>query len=423
MNYQFKAGTYQFHKEPNFNYQMNRWLTFGNISEEEICKAAGRIKDLEDWKREFLRLARMANEEGDILKEACCYRAVDFFLNYSDPAKESNYDRLVSLFHKAYEPYFREGRILQRSVNFENISLPVWYAPPCKTDISKGTILMTGGFDCYKEELVPVMLYFADYGYHFYYFEGPGQGEVLMKQHYPMTHEWEKPVKAVLDGLDLKEVTLIGLSLGGYLAPRAAIHEKRIQRVIAWGTMYDFYKVVSTRRGMATALFIWSMVWLRLAAVMNAILAIKMKRDPYTFWGIDHGMHVMGVKTPYQYFRKLKSFSMRKIAGFVRQDFLLMTGTKDHFVDMDMYFQMERSLTQVRSFTGRIFTEREKAENHCQFGNLELALNTMTAWIETISTVNNDDNSELVQLKLNSKRFSKENTQWASDRDATPPEV
>lgn len=387
MSYQFMVGTYQFHKEPNFNYQMNRWMTFGNIPEEEIRQAAGRIQNLEDWKREFLQLAQKANKEGDVLKEACCYRAVDFFLNYSDAEKETNYERLVNLFRKAYEPYFQERRIQERRVNYEGISLPVWYAPACNVGKPRGTILMTGGFDCYKEELVPVMLYFADNGYHFYYFEGPGQGEVLMKQHYPMTHEWEKPVKAVLDDLALEGITLIGLSLGGYLAPRAAIHEKRIQRVIAWGTMYDFYEVVSTRRGIATALFIWTTVSLRLALVMNAILAVKMNRDPYTFWGIDHGMHVMGVQSPYQYFQKLKRFSMKKIAGQVKQDFLLMAGTKDHFVDMKMYYQMERGLTNVRSFTGRIFTEQEKAENHCQFGNLELALRTMVTWIEAVDEV------------------------------------
>lgn len=384
MSYQFKAGTYQFHKDSNFNYQMNRWLTFGNIPEEEIRQAAGRIQSLADWKREFIRLAQKANQDGDVLWEACCYRAVDFFLNYSDSEKETNYDRLVNLFRQAYEPYFNGGRIVEKRVSYETVSLPIWYAPAQKTEKAKGTILMTGGFDCYKEELVPIMIYFADNGYHFYYFEGPGQGEVLMKQHFPMTHEWEKPVKVVLDALALEEITLIGLSLGGYLAPRAAVYENRIHRIIAWGTMFDFYKVVSTRRGLATALFIWTMVSLRLAGVMNALLAIKMKRDPYTFWGIDHGMHVMGVKTPYRYFRKLKCFSMKKIAGMVKQDFLLMAGTKDHFIDIGMYYQMERRLTNVRSFTGRIFTEHEKAENHCQFGNMELVLRTMKAWIEAV---------------------------------------
>jgi predicted esterase YcpF (UPF0227 family) len=33
-----------------------------------------------------------------------------------------------------------------------------------------------------------------------------------------MTHEWEKPVRAVLDYFALEDVTLIGVSLGGYWA-------------------------------------------------------------------------------------------------------------------------------------------------------------------------------------------------------------
>ena len=31
-----------------------------------------------------------------------------------------------------------------------------------------------------------------------------------------MTHEWEKPVAAVLDFFELEGITLIGVSLGGY---------------------------------------------------------------------------------------------------------------------------------------------------------------------------------------------------------------
>jgi predicted esterase YcpF (UPF0227 family) len=37
---------------------------------------------------------------------------------------------------------------------------------------------------------------------------------------------WERPVKAVLDYFNLEDVTIIGASLGGYLAPRAAVFER-----------------------------------------------------------------------------------------------------------------------------------------------------------------------------------------------------
>lgn len=155
----------------------------------------------------------------------------------------------MRLFRAYFAEFFADGSIVEKSVAYDGISLPVFYAAHQGTSGSRGTILMTGGFDCYKEELIPVILTFAQAGYDFYYFEGPGQGEVLHRYRYPMTYEWEKPVAAVLDSLSLSDVTLIGLSLGGYLAPRAASREKRITRAIAWGTMYDFLDVVCSRRG------------------------------------------------------------------------------------------------------------------------------------------------------------------------------
>ena len=68
-------------------------------------------------------------------------------------------------------------------------------------------------------------------------FEGPGQGGVMRLQGMHFTHEWEKPVKAVLDTFDLNNVTIIGISLGGYLAPRAAAFDKRITKVVAWSVL------------------------------------------------------------------------------------------------------------------------------------------------------------------------------------------
>ncbi len=384
MNDRFLVGTHAFHPDPNFNYQMNRWMAFGRIPQEKIAQAASRIRSLADWNREFRAMALEAEAQGDLLREACCLRAVEFFLPATDPDKLALYDRLTGLLRRIHADRFASGALRELRVPYEGIMLPVWHAVPPSDVPIRGTILMTGGFDCYKEELVPVFLSFAEQGYRFYYFEGPGQGEVLNRQHHAMTHAWEKPVRAVLDALELEDVTLVGLSLGGYLAPRAARGEGRIRRVIAWGTMHDFYDVVSTRRGWATALFIRTAVALRLAPVLNGLLALKMRRDAYTAWGVRHGMHVMGQRTPYAYFRALRHYSMKRIASGVKQDFLLMTGSRDHFVEYRMFERMMRVLTGVRSLTGRVFTELEQAENHCQFRNLPLAIRTMTGWIESM---------------------------------------
>jgi|SaaInlV_200m_DNA_3_1039701.scaffolds.fasta_scaffold02100_11 pimeloyl-ACP methyl ester carboxylesterase len=46
---------------------------------------------------------------------------------------------------------------------------------------------------------------------------------------------WEKPTAAILDYFDLDDVTLFGLSMGGWLCLRAAAFEPRIKGGISSG--------------------------------------------------------------------------------------------------------------------------------------------------------------------------------------------
>jgi len=41
-----------------------------------------------------------------------------------------------------------------------------------------------------------------------------------------------------------------------------------------------------------------------------------------------------------------------------------------------------KALTNAKSVTARVFTKEENAQNHCQIGNLGLAMDAMLKWIE-----------------------------------------
>jgi hypothetical protein len=107
-----------------------------------------------------------------------------------------------------------------------------------------------------------------------------------------------------------------------------------------------------------------------------------MRKDSYAKWGIEHGMYVLRARSPYEYFQKLGLYSMKPISHLVEQDFLLITGTDDHFVPLSHFHEQAKRLVNVRSFTGRIFTRHENAENHVQFGNIPLVLRFIINWIE-----------------------------------------
>jgi len=66
----------------------------------------------------------------------------------------------------------------------------------------------------------------------------------------------------------------------------------------------------------------------------------------------------------------------------VTQDVLILTGAKDHFIPLKMHDKQVSALRNAKSVSERIFTEKDHAENHCQIGNIGLALEVMEKWLE-----------------------------------------
>jgi hypothetical protein len=65
----------------------------------------------------------------------------------------------------------------------------------------------------------------------------------------------------------------------------------------------------------------------------------------------------------------------------VRQDVLILASQGDHFIPFRLHQQQLRRLTAARSVSDRVFTKNEHAQNHCQMGNIGLALRVMSQWI------------------------------------------
>jgi hypothetical protein len=59
-----------------------------------------------------------------------------------------------------------------------------------------------------------------------------------------------------------------------------------------------------------------------------------------------------------------------------------MGGQEDHYIPLHQFFDQQKSLTNVRSLTSRLFTRKETAQNHCQLGNVGLSVKTIVDWVE-----------------------------------------
>jgi len=105
-------------------------------------------------------------------------------------------------------------------------------------------VLLLPGLDSTKEEFFHWENTFLRRGLATLSLDGPGQGETGYAT--AIRPDYEVAVSAVLDALagrrdlDLRRVGAVGVSLGGYYAPRAAAFEPRISAVVAVGGPYNF---------------------------------------------------------------------------------------------------------------------------------------------------------------------------------------
>jgi len=363
----FPVGYHTFHKNKDINFQLNRFYSFGYWTRADAEEAGNSIHEIGDWKPALTRLAERHKAENRPMAAAFSYRAAEFYTLPGDPDKMRLYDQFIDLFYASVQ----EENLEQFSIPFKEGFLPALRLSP---ENSNGTIVVHGGFDSFMEELFTLVQYLADFGFEVIIFEGPGQGAAIRKHNLPFTHKWEHAVSRVLEYFKLTDVTLIGISLGGYLALRAAAFEKRISRVVCFDiSIYDQHG-----RGLQGAIYRF---FLRNPSVYNWIAEKAMSKNFATELLISQGMYINGVATPLEWMASLENFSVFDIASKVYQDVLLLAGTEDHMVPFKEYEKNRKGLTSARSVTCRTFTADEHAQNHCQVGNVKLALDVILDWI------------------------------------------
>lgn len=222
-----------------------------------------------------------------------------------------------------------------------------------------------------------MMKYFSNHGYEVIGFEGPGQGAALKKYGLPLTYEWEKPTKAILDYFNLVNIILLGLSMGGWFCLRAAAYEPRITRVIASGHAIDYMKSMNF---LFRKLHLWFFEHGR--DFMDRMAVKKFQKEGMASWVVDHLKYITKKNKPMDALEIYLLMNEKNIhSELVKQDVLILTGKEDHFIPFKMHKMQIKALTNARSVTGRVFTKNEHAQNHCQTGNIGLALDVMVRWL------------------------------------------
>jgi 2,6-dihydroxypseudooxynicotine hydrolase len=122
-------------------------------------------------------------------------------------------------------------------------------------------VLLIAGLDSTKEEFFAAENVFLARGMATFSLDGPGQGETARALR--IRPDFEAPVAAALDvlcerpDLDGTRVGMLGVSLGGYYAARAAAFEPRVRAVVVSGGPYDFGALIRGRPPQSLATFVY----------------------------------------------------------------------------------------------------------------------------------------------------------------------
>lgn len=291
------------------------------------------------------------------------WRTAEFLLKPEDVRRQSAWSSQVDAFDRGLNALGVAHKRL--SVPYEKGALrAIFYPGPAGWE-KRPLIVFVGGEDSTLEELYFVLVPAAyRRGYGVLTYEGPGQGAALREHGLFFTPEWEKPNAAVFDAyLDAHSkppsIVLVGMSMGGYFAPRAAAFEPRIDGVVSFDVCYDFAEI----------------------ARHFAMLA----RDPETSGRvaglIDSVRWTFGVQSLDEVLERSSAYRLEDVAGRISGDVLVLVGVEDEFIPFAQAAAYVEALTGARSVEKVIYDRASGGAEHCQEGASTLWHETFFDWL------------------------------------------
>lgn len=374
---------------------------YGGADIGEVLATARRIDEhsLDSWYSEWWALGDRVTESAEQFQAACDVESAR--LAY---LRASGYYRTAGLMlmglpvdprfpeslHRQREVFRRGAALLTNppeivAIPFEGTTLPGYFYRGGAGDEPRPTIITVGGYDSVMEEQ-----YFFNAaaavarGYNVLTLDGPGQGTVLTDQGMPMRPDWQAVVTPAVDfvlerpEVDAAKIVLVGLSLGAFLAPRAASAEHRLAACVADCGAFDLYASFLDRLPGP----------LRSGYVEGKSLAVKavsemldqMAKKPTAGWSLRRGLQVHQVDTPLAYVEATKEYTLAEAAPEIQCPTWVCNAVNDPISATAP--QLVAALRCPSEFV--TFTEAEGADLHCESGARLLFHARMFSWLDSV---------------------------------------
>jgi dipeptidyl aminopeptidase/acylaminoacyl peptidase len=314
------------------------------------------------------RLGETAGAAGHATTASAAYmRAANYYqtgerlLQPRSEESQQAYARAVALFKKgmADVPFISIEAV---EVPFEGTSLPGYFVKSRDAGAAPlPTLVFFDGLDITKE-----MQYFRGVpelikrGLAVLIVDIPGTGESIRFRGMPARYDTNVAGTAAVDYLatrrdvDKDRLAVMGISLGGYYAPRAAAFEPRFKACVSWGAIWDYHAT-------------WKK---RVDKAFQASLSVPG----------EHIMWVLGVTNIDAALKKLEGFRLAGVAQKVECPYLLTHGERDAQIPMEDARALFNAIG-AKDKTLKVFTFEEGGYEHCQGDNLRIGIAYIGDWL------------------------------------------
>lgn len=389
----------QLHPDVHFHYEAIRSLGAvryrgGDVGEQLNILPNIKSNDPESWYKEWRALAERVLESASdtqaytgkpsavTLRDAY-FRAShyffmsDFYLHHD--WEDKRLEELWTLWRKYFDT---ANALLPNPGQHVDVPTPHGFHVPIIIYTAPGasgprpTLIVAGGFDSNYEECLHAFGFATlERGYNLILYEGPGQPSVLHTQNQGFIHDWEKAVTPIVDYvaaeqqkgnlgfIDFQKIGLLGMSMGGYLAARAAAFEPRLAALVCIDGVWDFFSCARKFHPEATAAFDKGD-----REACNKAFEQNYDADTGGRWWHDHLLYSFRKHTAYEAYEEASKMTL---AGGVAEKI-----TMPAFIGWahdDLFFGPEPQ--QVKDALGEKaylhnFTRRDAASLHCSSGAL-----------------------------------------------------
>ncbi|KAF7366918.1 2,6-dihydropseudooxynicotine hydrolase [Mycena sanguinolenta] len=398
------GDTLQLSADPTFHFSLLDLLGMGiyrGSDAADVLGAANAIlpSDFTSFNSTFAELAarkqvqalaakNKVNARDTFFQAASYWRQADFFLhgNWSDPLINMYWENQTACFNTANAALPVPGvRVtIPTPSNFSAIG--IFYAPD-NTTSAKPTLLVGNGYDGSQEDMYhQVCVAALERGWNCMTYEGPGQPTVRREQNIGFIADWEKVVTPVVDYLanrtdvDMSHLALLGISMGGYLAARAAAFEPRIKALIvnpgivsvqaSYFTDFPDELLALFDSGNQTAF----------DAVINALL-LNSSTPSGTRWGIEQGLWSFHTESPFEFFTLTGAMNLTGLYDKITMPTWTANSTRDTFFPN----QSVMFATQLQNITNVTLITYDGPEGyHCQVGASTSTNRDVFEWLEDV---------------------------------------